>query len=82
MGEFFRVWDTARKKYGLERKVHIDLNEAYMRIYQGDQIIVRADGTYNDLEIMYIQAAVRLVAWMQQKEKEYDKLHTEAENTT
>lgn len=80
MGEFFRVWKKALSKYDLERKVHIDFEEAYMRIYHHGNVIVRVDGTYDELEIMYIQAAVRLVAWLQAKEQSYDKLHVKIKN--
>lgn len=80
MGEFFRVWKKALSKYDLERKVYIDFEEAYMRIYHHGNVIVRVDGTYDELEIMYIQAAVRLVAWLQAKEQSYDKLHTKIKN--
>lgn len=67
MDAFFKVWDRARKLYDLERLVKINFDEALIRIYYKGQIIVRADGDYNELEIMYTQAANRLATWMQQK---------------
>lgn len=69
MDEFFRVWKKAKKHYGLERTVRVNSDEAYMRIYLDGKIIVRVDGTQDDLEILYTQAAQRLLSWMQQREK-------------
>lgn len=57
----------ARKAYGLERLVHIDFEEAYIRIYQDGRVIVRADGTLDELEELYTQAALRLTQWLQLK---------------
>ena len=65
MSEFFKVWELAHKIYGLSRLVHVDLEEAYMRIYLEDKIIVRVEGTFDELEDMYIAAALRLLQWMQ-----------------
>lgn len=67
MDVFFKVWEKAKKHYNLERFVKINFDEALIRIYYKGQIIVRADGDYNELEIMYTQAANRLATWMQQK---------------
>ena len=64
MDEFFEVWSVASKAYGLSRYIYIDFEEAYMRIYQGEIIIVRVEGTYDDLDTLYITAALRLLSWM------------------
>lgn len=66
MDSFFKVWKIAQEKFGLERKVHVDMDEAYIRIYENGNVVVRADG--EDLEHLYIQAASRLANWMQQRE--------------
>ena len=67
MGKFFEVWKLASKAYGLSRIVHIDLEEAYMRIYQDEKIIVRVEGTCEEIEDLYIAAALRLLQWMQMR---------------
>ncbi|MBP5597915.1 MAG: hypothetical protein J6Y02_21285 [Pseudobutyrivibrio sp.] len=67
MDAFFKVWDRARKLYDLERLVKVNFDEAKIRIIYQGQIIVRADGEYTELEIMYTQAAQRLATWLQQK---------------
>lgn len=67
MDSFFKVWDRARKLYDLERIVKVNFDEAKIRIIYQGQIIVRADGEYTELEIMYTQAAHRLATWLQQK---------------
>lgn len=67
MDAFFKVWDRARKLYDLERIVKVNFDEAKIRIIYQGQIIVRADGEYTELEIMYTQAAQRLATWLQQK---------------
>lgn len=67
MDAFFKVWDRARKLYDLERFVKVNFDEAKIRIIYQGQIIVRADGEYTELEIMYTQAAQRLATWLQQK---------------
>ncbi len=67
MKEFFEIWKYASKAYDLSRFVHIDFETAYMRIYQGDSVIVRVDGTYDEIEDMYIAAALRLLQWMQMR---------------
>ena len=64
MDEFFRIWPIAKDRYGLERKVVSNFEEAYIRIYQDQQIIVRVDGTYDDTELLYTTAANRLLDWM------------------
>lgn len=73
MGEFFRVWEIARDKYGLERVVHFDLEEAYMRIYLDGKIIVRVDTSSDDKELLYLQAAKRLLGWMEMRERMKDE---------
>jgi hypothetical protein len=65
---FFKVWKIAQEKFGLERKVHVDMDEAYIRIYENGNVVVRADGDSEDLEHLYIQAASRLANWMQLRE--------------
>ena len=67
MDAFFKVWDRARKLYDLERLVKVNFDEAKIRIIYQGQIIVRAEGEYTELEIMYTQAAQRLATWLQQK---------------
>lgn len=67
MREFFEVWKYAKDAYGLSRVVSINLDEAYMRIYQDEIIIVRVEGTYDELEDLYIAAALRLLQWMQMR---------------
>lgn len=67
MREFFEVWKYAKDAYGLSRVVSINLDEAYMRIYQDETIIVRVEGTYDELEDLYIAAALRLLQWMQMR---------------
>ena len=67
MEKFFEVYDIAVKVYGLSRLVHVDLEEAYIRIYQDEQIIVRVDGNFEELEDLYIAAALRLLQWMQMR---------------
>ena len=69
MHEFFKVWGIAKQLYGLERLVHIDLEEAYIRIFLDGKIIVRADGPSEDLEYIYLTAASYLVDWLQQQGK-------------
>lgn len=69
MDVFYKVWEAAKKIYELERTVHIDLEEAYIRIYLAGSIIVRVDGTHEELEEMYTTAAARLLDWMQQRKK-------------
>jgi hypothetical protein len=71
MNEFFRVWDIARMQYSLERLVHIDSDEAYIKIYLDGSIIVRADGPCDDVYFVYFTAAKRLLAWMERKEKSH-----------
>lgn len=44
------------------------MDEAYIRIYNNGDVIVRADGEREDLEHLYIQAASRLANWMQLRE--------------
>lgn len=66
MEQFFKVWDIA-KKYGLERRVHIDFDEAYIRIYHAGKVIVRVDGTHDDREHLYITAANRLLDWLRER---------------
>ena len=44
------------------------MDEAYIRIYENGNVIVRADGDREDLEHLYIQAASRLATWMQLRE--------------
>ena len=81
MNEFFRVWDIAKKLYGLERLVHIDFEEAYIKIYLNGSIIIRADGPCDDVNFVYFTAARRLLAWMERKEKSH-VFNTAAEDTT
>lgn len=71
MNEFFRVWDIARKLYSLERLVHIDFEEAYIKIYLNGNIIVRVNGPADDVNFVYFIAAKRLLAWMERKEKSH-----------
>ena len=75
MDYFFKVWDRARKAYNLERHVKADLEEIYIKIYFQGKVVVRADGASEDIEIVYTQAAQRLIDWMQQKGKENEDLH-------
>ena len=63
MEQFFKVWDIA-KKYGLERIVHIDSDEAYIRIYHNGKIVVRADSSHKEKEFLYVTAATRLLEWL------------------
>ena len=81
MNEFFRVWDIARRQYSLERLVHIDFEEAYIKIYLKGNIIVRADGPADDVNFVYFTAARRLLAWMERKEKSH-VFDTEAKDTS
>lgn len=70
MGEFFRVWKIAKRAYGLERVVHIDFREAYIKIYKDGSVIVRVSAEEpqaEDIERMYIQAALRLADWMKMR---------------
>ena len=69
MNEFFKVYEIAAKKYGLERRVNIDLEEAKIRIYENDKIIIRVDGEAEDIESVYLAAALRLFEWMENREK-------------
>jgi uncharacterized protein (DUF952 family) len=68
MDKFFEVWDIA-KKYGLTRRVVINFQEAYIRIYKGEQVIVRADGEYDETEHLYLTAANRLLDWLERENK-------------
>lgn len=67
MREFFEVWKYAKDAYGLSRVVCINLEEAYMRIYQDDTVIVRVEGIPEELDDLYIAAALRLLQWMQMR---------------
>lgn len=68
MDEFFEIFDIAKKHYGMTRLVHVDFEEAYIRVYLDDKAVVRVDGTYDELEELYIQAAARLLTWIKQRE--------------
>lgn len=81
MNEFFRVWDIAKKLYSLERLVHIDSEEAYIKIYLNGNIIVRVNGPADDVNFVYFTAARRLLAWMERKEKSH-VFDTEAKDTS
>ncbi len=70
MKDFFAVWDVAKDVFGLERKVHIDLEEAYIRITSNNTLRVKVDGTYDDTETMYQIAAIRLLNWVEQRTKQ------------
>lgn len=65
MREFFELWKYAKDAYGLSRVIHINLDEAYMKIYQDDTVIVRVEGIPEELDDLYIAAALRLLQWMQ-----------------
>jgi len=67
MTEFFEVWKYAKDAYGLSRIVYINLDEAYIRIYQDETVIVQVKGTPEELEDLYIAAALRLLQWMQMR---------------
>lgn len=67
MLEFFEVWKYAKDAYGLSRIVSINLDEAYMRIYQDETLIVRVEGIPEEIEDLYIAAALRLLQWMQMR---------------
>jgi len=71
--DFFRVWEKARDKYGLERKVVVNDDEAYIRIYQDKKVIVRSDGTWDNTDHVYEQAAKRLHDWLEQQNKNREK---------
>lgn len=67
MEQFFKVWDIA-KRYGLERRVHIDFEEAYIRIYLNGTVVVRADGSYDEREHLYLTAASRLLDYLRERQ--------------
>ena len=68
MNEFLELYFLVKEKYGLTRIVHVDFNEAYLRVMQQEKIIIRVEGSYDELEYMYLTAAKRLIAWIKQRE--------------
>lgn len=68
MNEFLELYSLVKEKYGLTRIVHVDFNEAYLRVMQQEKIIIRVDGSYDELEYIYLTAANRLIAWIKQRE--------------
>lgn len=64
MDDFFAIYDTAKEVFGLTFLVHYDLDEAYIKIHQGEKLIVKAEGSHIEQEALYQQALIRLIAWI------------------
>lgn len=68
MEDFFAVYEAASGPYNLSRKVYQDFTRAEMRIYSNDNLIVKVEGDYNEVEEIYQRAANRLLEWVRQRE--------------
>ena len=66
MDEFFAIYDIAKRDYGVERRVKINSNEIQIYLYLDGKIIVRAEGEPAEREKIYLDAAKKLINWMQQ----------------
>ena len=42
----------------------MDFDECFIKIYRGNKLIVRVDGSYEAVEEMYTIAALRLARWL------------------
>ena len=67
MDDFFAVWEAAKDKFDLERKVHIDFDEAYIRITSGKMFVMKVEGSYEEVEEMYQTAAYKLLEWIRRR---------------
>lgn len=63
MDVFFDVWDWSKKRYALSRIVKIDLEECSIRVYHEDRLIVIAKGEADDVDSVYLDAALKLDSW-------------------
>ena len=65
MNESFRLWESIKDNYDFTRVVHVDLKEAWMKIYFDGECVVRIEGIAEELEEMYLQAAKNLMYWIE-----------------
>ena len=68
MEDFFAIYEAASGPYNLSRKITQNFDGAEMRIYSNDNLIIKVEGDYDEVEEIYQRAANRLLEWVKQRE--------------
>lgn len=68
MEDFFAIYEAASGPYNLSRKITQNFDGAEMRIYSNDNLIIKVEGDYDEVEEIYQRAANRLLEWVRQRE--------------